>query len=540
MKLPLALKNNLLFLFSETHAELSNFSVLLETGLTGLADNILKRRGYAANLRLRIHESSAEALRLYDSRPVDTLSLRAAEAVSLALENIIDNCFVSVEYVGRVKSKKILQNKTLLKMPAMLLDVLVEIEDALERNQVPVLDDMHSLLKRLDRLREDFQSQRVAHVKKLKHPEDVISALYIANAMLQMGRDVVHITESMMSASIGQPMKLQGYLSLQSALTDFENREVQIKPIAETRSGSGISGIKDSKAADGDYLAIFKDGSKEKLREEKNSVKIWHQLFPGLAPQILAYNKSGKSASLLIEYLPGSTFEDILCNGTDELLQATRKRLFKTLRKIWQKTSVEGFVEAGHMLQLEKRLDRVLEIHPEFELGRENICGQQLPSLDDLVGTAKILEDKFPPVFSVLIHGDFNIDNIMYDEATDKIRFIDLHRSRQMDYVQDIAVFMVSNYRLQVFDRKIRQRITDLCELTAAFARDFAIKNQDMTFEFRLMLALARSFITSTRFILDRTLSRNMFYRGVYLLQQLSTMQEPVKMQPLSIRELFR
>ena len=51
---------------------------------------------------------------------------------------------------------------------------------------------------------------------------------------------------------------------------------------------------------------------------------------------------------------------------------------------------------------------------------------------------------------------------MIYDPLDKKVRFIDLHRSRYQDYVQDVSVFMVSNYRLQVLDAGTRARIADV------------------------------------------------------------------------------
>ena len=57
------------------------------------------------------------------------------------------------------------------------------------------------------------------------------------------------------------------------------------------------------------YHGVFKDGGKRKLKEEKQRVDDWHEIFPGLAPKILAYKKRGDSAAMLIEHLAGQTFE---------------------------------------------------------------------------------------------------------------------------------------------------------------------------------------------------------------------------------------
>ena len=42
---------------------------------------------------------------------------------------------------------------------------------------------------------------------------------------------------------------------------------------------------------------VLKDGESKKLKEEREGVQGWHEHFPGLAPQILAFRKRGASAS---------------------------------------------------------------------------------------------------------------------------------------------------------------------------------------------------------------------------------------------------
>ncbi|MES9887369.1 MAG: hypothetical protein ABW140_11195, partial [Candidatus Sedimenticola sp. 6PFRAG1] len=86
--------------------------------------------------------------------------------------------------------------------------------------------------------------------------------------------------------------------------------------------------------------------------------------------------------------------------------------------------------------------------------------------------------------------------------------------------VQDVSVFMVSNYRLQILDVPLRRRIMKLAKEFYRIARRYAEKAGDDTFELRLALGLARSFATSTRFILDKSLARSMFLRARYLIEQ--------------------
>jgi len=192
------------------------------------------------------------------------------------------------------------------------------------------------------------------------------------------------------------------------------------------------------------------------------------------------------------------------------------------------------------MRQLSRRLEEVYAIHPEFRQDGCRICGKSIPGFGDLQKQVHRLETGIRAPFSVYIHGDFNVDNIIYDPLEKKINFVDLHRSRYMDYVQDVSVFMVSNYRLQVFDAPLRRRILALTQDFYRFAAAYAGKSGDRTFELRLALGLARSFATSTRFILDKSLAGAMFLRARYLLEQvLAADLRNVKSFRAPVREVF-
>jgi hypothetical protein len=163
----------------------------------------------------------------------------------------------------------------------------------------------------------------------------------------------------------------------------------------------------------------------------------------------------------------------------------------------------------------------VYKLHPSFKKQPLIVKNVKYPPLEELLEKAKGIERNLSAPFSVLIHGDLNNDNILYDETTNTIRFIDLHRSRQMDYLQDLSVFIVSNIRLPLFDQRIRQRITKISIETYNFAKNFALQQNDTTFDARLSLGLARSMITSTRFSIREQFARKMFVRAIHLLKQI-------------------
>jgi len=99
---------------------------------------------------------------------------------------------------------------------------------------------------------------------------------------------------------------------------------------------------------------------------------------------------------------------------------------------------------------------------------------------------------------------------------------------------------MVSNYRLQSLDKLLRQRINNVICIFYSNVQEFAKKSGDDTFEIRLALGLARSFATSTRFILDKALARDMMLRARYLLEQIITTKiNKVNSFKIPIKEIF-
>ncbi|MBR9799931.1 MAG: aminoglycoside phosphotransferase family protein, partial [Gammaproteobacteria bacterium] len=413
-----------------------------------------------------------------------------------------------------------------------------------------------------------------------------------AREISQMGEVLGQLGEAVISATLGQSLNFERYASLTHLVNELGDGsqtagEMRVDTLAETRSGSRISGIASEKPIEGavekvsdkgkpandkqqgskagesggskqkdskqkgskskdrktdaskskdrksrdrkptgdlpltspEYLAIFKDGLGRKVEEERQGVERWHDIYPGIAPRILSHHQQGDSAALLIEHLPGMTLEHLLINESSRLNRTAQQALVETLHSVWTTTRRDKPVTAGHMRQLLKRLSDVYQIHPEFRHCGASLCGREMPSLEALIEQAAGLERSLEAPFAVYIHGDFNVDNILFDPAKQSIRFIDLHRSAYQDYVQDVSVHMVSHYRLQLTDAALRARILALALSFGQQMRRFAHEQGDTTFEWRLALGLARSFATSTRFILDAGLAGRMFNRARFILE---------------------
>lgn len=546
MQIEKSIRENLRFLIIEVGSQVANLQTYFDTYSVTVAKRILDRSGYTNNLKTSIHSSClARIERDKNVRNAASL-LRATESVATDLVRISQLCRDCIQQVGYIGNTKHLPSRLYVSLLGRIGKGIRIIDSAIINSDTKMALKIGRIENKLDcaykKLLKKYTSE--LQLQKKKNTGDLIAALFVAHSLEQMGDILLNISESIISANLGQPFTTDRYHSLQASvelLNGVENdSEVVLETVAQTKSGSGISGVSTTDQEGVEHLAIFKDGQKRKVKEERQGVESWHEIFPGLAPKILSYHKQGQSASLLIEHLAGLTFEQILLHETPKMLEQTLKQLKKTLKSVWNVTCTKKSVSADYMGQLQKRLDDVYQLHPEFMHSDMRICGATVQSFNRLLSRAQTYETKLRAPFSVYIHGDFNVDNIIYDPLEKKINFIDLHRSSYMDYVQDISVFMVSNYRLRVVDPEIRRRIRNLVCSFYDFSAAYAKSRGDDNFDLRLALGLARSFATSTRFVVDKVLARAMWLRARYLLESvLSTDPKQIHKYRVPIKELF-
>jgi hypothetical protein len=351
----------------------------------------------------------------------------------------------------------------------------------------------------------------------------LVTTIFIYRYLERMGDSLLNIGEAILSACLGERIKIDQWKTLEEMLDASglkqDGDDMALEPMAETRSGCKVGRVRTRAYRDGAHWVVFKEGRLSKLEAEKNATARWQEIIPGLAPKIHAFNDHGTSGSILFEYLPGNTFEDYLLRGDVTGIDAALSLICETLGKVWQHTRTETAVAPRFVRQLADRLGDVYALHPAFRASSQGLGNLSLPSFDALVERARSLDEQLHCPFSVLTHGDFNVDNIIYSSDERRVHLIDLHRSKTGDYVQDVSVFLVSNHRLQVFDEPIRQRIRDVILRFHDFTRVEGARLGDSTFSARLALGLARSFATSTRFVLDPDFAKSMFLRARYLLE---------------------
>ncbi|MGB5275886.1 MAG: PhoU domain-containing protein [Gammaproteobacteria bacterium] len=526
MDLQQSIRHNLEFLQTEVIARLENVKTYLDDTSPDAAEKIFNRSGYVANLKQRIHDACYRYMVETDNQDSsEVLQVRAIDTIATELERIAE---LGEEFV---QQSLYLEDPGRKNFPKLLsqLDIVIEtvamVWTALFDNDTQLAIKIGRTHDRLDRKFRKLLKKNAASLRDTSDAEHLLSVSFSAYSIERMGDSLLSISEAIISSNLGMVMDASRFQALQASVNKVaesaDTAELQIQNVAETRSGAAISSIQLPDGDSGSYPVIYKQGQTKKLKKERKGVENWHDVFPGLAPQILSWRKKGKSASLLIEHLSGLTFEQIVLNESIALLDEAMQELKKTLHSVWTETLADKPVSAEFMHQLDKRITDVYAVHPEFQDSRQIICGYETSSFDTLIRRAAEMESTLEAPFSVYIHGDFNIDNILYDSENQQLRYIDLHRSRYMDYVQDVSVFMVSNYRLQVLDPEIRKRIAGVICHFYRIAAAFAAANNDNSFELRLAFGLVRSLATSTRFILDRRLARAMFLRARYLLEQL-------------------
>ncbi|MEG3637872.1 aminoglycoside phosphotransferase family protein [Magnetococcus sp. PR-3] len=560
MEFPQAIGDNLRFLISEVSSQLDTLRSALAAETPAAARSVLDRRGYGLNLMRRIHESTLEHL-VCPNGEVEGRStpFRSVEIMAYELELMTKRCREVVTHYNAILRTDLLHAQ-LYEEPLEIIHArLAMVEPAFHNNDTTQALKICRTEKRVYTITEPLRRRYTKALKKGKHTEDLIAALFLVHNIEKMGQTMRTVGEAVLSINLGQTTSIERFQSLTRSIDEMQDGlnvgELELATVAETRSGSGISGIRrrpgkkkmskkgkhrDMRPKSEDVLAILKEGHKAKLKEEWQGVESWHSIVPGLAPRILSYQKKGQAASLLIEHLAGLTFEQIVLNEPQPRVDEALQHIGKTLGRVWRETHTAEPVSADYMGQLGKRLKDVWLIHPDFQYASSHICGFKLPDFESQIARAVGKEKKLIAPFSVYIHGDFNVDNIIYDPLEKQINFIDLHRSRYMDYIQDISVFMVSNYRLQVLDPQTRKRIAGVAQEMYHIARRYALKHGDETFEIRLAMGLARSFATSTRFVLDKDLAWAMFSRAQLLIHQV--LDTPVKRAAhyrLPIEELF-
>ncbi len=531
------------FLIIEVQKQLDSVTLFLETGDLRQAENGQKRVDYIDNYHVNLLNRAATYLGEQTDKDI-RITVQSYEHINHGLKSL-SRQLQAIIFQAKQSSTalKLLRKKNVFRALNDLQVGLELIEPAIESEGSMLAIDICRLKVHIDKRCDQQLEKYKIRLKKGQQTEALLHASFIIRDISDMGEALLRIGEGIISANMGQMIQIDRYHSLEATLTALQlnpqEDDLTIRAMGETKSGCTISGVMTAEESEGQMLAVFKEGDKAKLKEEKTGIESWHEKFPGIAPQVYSYHKSGNKAALLFEYLTGETFDKLLLQKNRKTLKAALNRLFDTLTQIWEETRADQPYPANFMAQLRKRLKDVYEVHPEFQAPSVSINGVKSPTLEALVDDAEALESELPCPLGVYIHGDFNLDNIIYDPVDNDINFIDLHRSEYLDFVQDLSVLMVSAYRLSNFDPQVRKLIAQTMQAIYEFGQDYAEHIDDTSYHLRMALGLSRSFLTSTRFVLDKQHAKAMHFRGRYLIEQVIRLTEAERMTYRIPKEIF-
>ena len=518
------LEENLRFLILEVHKQILATRDYLAAPTPGARDGVVSKDDYIDNLKNIIQRKCFTlAGQSHNENGALVEFLKAVDVVTVNLERIADFC-ENILAQGAYVDVEVLKREDFTAFFDAILDAVSKIQSATLGKDAQTALEICKAEHVTDCLYAVALQRIIRKLKKGRDVESWVTILFIYRYLERMGDSLLNIGEAILSACLGERIKIDQFRALEDTLgmsaTGQTIADVTLEPVAETRSGCRIGRVRSKSGADG-RLVIFKEGSIRKLTQEKANAEQWDKVLPGIAPHIFAFHDHGESGSILFEYLPGHTFEELLLSGDAGEARDALRALCQAMSEVWTRTREATPIKPHFVGQIASRLRDVYAIHPEFRSQVLGIGTLDVPSFDALLLQAQDLDDLLEAPFSVFIHGDFNVDNVIYRKEGQRVHFVDLHRSRRMDWLQDVSVFLVSNFRLQVFDHPVRDVISTVMQDFFEFAHTTAAQSGDTTFAARLGLGVARSFVTSSRFVLDPAFAKVMFLRARYLIEQL-------------------
>ncbi|MFZ5426611.1 MAG: PhoU domain-containing protein [Thermodesulfobacteriota bacterium] len=524
-------EENFRFMVLEVTKQVENTLKVLEHPDPGLVEKIESRDDYIDNLKTVIENKCFSRIHTGfggDKRAIDLA--RAVNIITSNLERLADHAVNIVMQSQYLRDPNFIKRYDYKAFFNEIIKALRLVVKALYNQDIAMAFRICRAEVTLDTLFKANFDIILSDLRRGESPENCITAHNIFRYLERMGDTILNIGEAVIFAAVGEKFKIHQYEALKETLAEL-GQEVPItdgefQSIWGTRSGCRIGKLEGGRKGARSGGVLFKEGNASKLRDETGNIRRWESVMPGLPPKVQAFHVDGDSASMLMEYLGGCTLQEVVLTASPEIAANAAFILEQTVRHIWTETRRDVPARTGFLAQLGQRLDDVFRMHPSFRHQEMNLAGIHVASFDDLLERARVLEAAFEAPFTVFIHGDFNINNIVYNHEEQRIHYIDLHRSKDTDYVQDLSVFIVSNFRLPVMDRLLRRRLDRVMLQFLAFGREFAAENGDETFEARLALGLVRSFITSIRFEFNHRFAKEMFQRGVYLMRALIRFQE--------------
>lgn len=523
------LEENFNFLILEVGNQVDAIVNLLGSGEKKVLEKIVCKDDYIDNLKTITEKWCFDILTGSPKiTKKETDSIHAIHTIIVNLERIGDFCVNIARQFEYLTDPAFVQNFDYQHIIDVIKQCLPKIVSTYKQHDLANALFICRSEHQIDNYYTENFSKIMDEMRQGKNIENLITVLFIFRYLERIGDSLLNVGEALLLSILGEKIKINQFQALEESLSRSGYRgtlsEMDFSSILGSRSGCRIRKVhyeQGEQFLPQSTSSIFKEGNKAKILAEKNNIETWAEVFPGLVPKIFSYQESQDSSSLLLEFIPCCTFEEIILSADLEDLRVACEALHATVRELWETTLQEAGRRIEYVDQILSRLDGILRVHPGFFRLEQNIGNSLIPSTEQILENCLHVQKEMQAPFDVLIHGDFNVNNIFYDSIKERIHFIDLYRTKYADYVQDVSVFIISNFRQPAFKVQLRNRLNWSIKKMYETAAAFAAEKEDRTFEARMALALARSFYTSTRFELNRKFAHEMFMRSHFLLEKI-------------------
>ena len=436
------LEENFQFLVVEVQSQLQRTFRFLAGPDHSLYRRIVDKDDYIDHLKTLIENKCFARIHTDRTLQIKQVNLcQAVQKICVNLERIADFCVNIARQANYLSSTSFLTQ-------AEYMDLFFEAQQSLARI-LPVMQtqDMAGAVEicrsefRMDQLYKQGFTRIMANLRGGHEVENHITLLFILRYLERIGDSLLNIGEAILFGILGEKIKIDQFESLSKSLTGTgyaqNMNDVDFQGIWGTRSGChmGRVNVKNNPLGGEETGRLYKEGVKEKIAQEKANLETWEKLVPGLVPHVYNYIEEQDKACLLVEFLSGSSLDEIILGADTDLLETALEKLRMAITQVWTSTRQDGESPLSYMEQVTERMDSILQMHPDFFRHTCTIGDKVIDSTQDLIQHCQTIQTDLKAPFSVFIHGDFNVNNLVFNPNTQNIHYIDVYRSRQYDYI---------------------------------------------------------------------------------------------------------
>lgn len=481
----------------------------LDTDLIEDLDNL---DSYVDNLKSRIEILCYESIYRLSSQEKELMQhYKALVRIANNIERVADHMVQAGKQVGYLNRFDDFLKVNLQPYFELIDHILTIIHQAFTEADKGLAEEICASEKTLD----EYYYHHFQYIQKKISNEhksgDMITLLFIVRYFERIGDCFLNIGEGILNIAVGDALSIKHYRKLEAVVSDLskteEETEYLFKPFLFSRSGCKVGKLIIDRKKDDDPIIqhnlFYKQGDQRKIEEEIQGLKFWKKQGINICPKVVWKQIDGNYSTLVVEHLKGENMLNYVLGDTKlSEIKTMASHLCDQLDDLWSDHKQKKSGSTNYIQQIIKRQEAITNVHEDF-FEEFLVKKNKTVNFKSIFKKMGKLEKRISYPFQVPCHGDFNLDNILFNKKKQKCHFIDVHRSKYSDYAQEISVFIVSMLRIKLKDKDFEKKQAYLISAFYEFGKKFAEKHQDEFFEARLAFGIFRSLITSTRFVYD-------------------------------------